>query len=155
MARITTRLAATSRPVRMAVSGLPTEWTTVLEANDFSVPDPNEDWPERDPLDTDRRIQPGYALVLAPMMFHNTSAVQCWVEVRTLTEAGAEVSQVQVVVPPLDTYSHPAPGQQLLKLTLASANGDRLQVRAQTADVIHLTSAAAEGSAEQHQPEGV
>jgi len=140
------------------VAGVPTAWTTILEANDFSAPDPNNDWPERDPANADRRIQPGYALILAPLMLHNTSGADCWVEIRTLVEGAVapagEVSQLRVTIPARDTYLHPAPGQQLLKLTLASANGDRLQIRAQTAGVIHLTSAAAEGSAEQHQPVG-
>jgi hypothetical protein len=91
-------------------------------------------------------------------MLHNTSGADCWVEVRTLLEGAVapagEVSQLRVTIPARDTYLHPAPGQQLLKLTLASANGDRLQIRAQTAGVIHLTSAASEGGAEQHQPAG-
>jgi len=155
MARINTRLAATAQPVRIALVGVPTVWTTILEANDFSVSDPNVDWPERDPVDDDRRIQPGYALILAPLMMHNTSGASCWVEVRTMTESGDEVNQLHIEIPSLDTYMHPAPGQQLLKLDLSTANGDRMQIRAQTAGVIHLTSAAAEGSAEQHQPAGV
>ena len=155
MARINTRLAATAQPVRIAFEGVPTAWTTILEANDFSVPDPNQDWPERDPDNPNRRIQPGYALVLAPLMMHNTSGASCWVEVRTMTESGDEVNQLRIDIPSLDTYLHPAPGQQLLKLDLSTATGDRMQIRAQTAGVIHLTSAAAQGSAEKHQPEGL
>jgi hypothetical protein len=68
MVRIITKLAATAKPIRISLIGVPTAWTTVLEANDFSVPDPTRlTWPERDPIDPDRRIQPGYALILAPL----------------------------------------------------------------------------------------
>jgi len=158
MPRIITREAAAGRPIRLAIAGLATAWTTILEANDFSVPDESLRWPgagNRDPLNALRRIQPGFALIESPLMFHNTSAANCWVEIQTLTEAGVAVLQARVTIPPGDTYTHPAPGQRLLKLTLASANGDRMQVRAQTANVIHLTAAASEGSAEQHQPVGV
>ena len=126
MARINTRLAATAQPVRIAFEGVPAAWTTILEANDFKI-----------------------------VMMHNTSGASCWVEVRTMTESGDEVNQLRIDIPSLDTYMHPAPGQQLLKLDLSTVNGDRMQIRAQTVGVIHLTSAAAEGSAEQHQPVGV
>jgi hypothetical protein len=158
MARIITREAAAAKPLRIAIAGLATAWTTILEANDFSIPDTSVRWPgveNRDPGDANRRIQPGFALVEAPLMFHNTDTVARWVEIRILTEAAAEVLQARVTIPAGDTYMHPAPGQRLLKLTLASANGDRLQVRAQTASVIHLTAAASEGGAEQHQPSGI
>ncbi|WBH17043.1 hypothetical protein [Sphingomonas radiodurans] len=158
MARIITRESAAAKPLRIALAGVPVDWTTILEANDFSVPDTSVRWPgvaNRDPANADRRIQPGFALIEAPLMFHNTDVVERRIDIRILTEDAAEVVQARITIPAGDTYMHPAPGQRLLKLTLASASGDRLQVRAEVAGVIHLTAAASEGAAEQHQPSGV
>lgn len=155
MARVIISQSAVSKPVRIAVAGLAVDWLTILEANDFSLPDPQGIFPDDvDPADADRRIEPGVALIESPLMFHNVSDANCWVELQVLTEGGDSVVQCKITIPPGDTYTHPAPGQRLLKLLKASANGDRMQVRAQTVNVIHLTAAASEGGSEQHQPTG-
>jgi hypothetical protein len=153
MTRITTNQAATARPQLITVANVPTTWTTVLEPHDYSVPDTTGTWPERDPADATRRIQPGQALIEAPLLFWNKSVDTAHVvEVRIVTEAGAIVQQVSVSIPPLETYSHPAPGQILTKRTIASSNGDRLQIKAAAANAIDFTSSASFGAAEQDLP---
>ncbi|MDN5568707.1 MAG: hypothetical protein L0G27_08200 [Paracoccus sp. (in: a-proteobacteria)] len=154
MPRILTQQAASAKPVRVALTSIPTDWTTILDAPDFSVPDTLPNFPnDRDPTDpANRRIQPGFALVLAPLMIYNSSGSETWVEIRILTESGDSILQARQTIPGGETYLHPAPGQRLLKTQIATANGDRLQVRAQAANVLSLTGSASEGAAEQHQP---
>lgn len=154
MTRINTDQAATARPQLVGLVGIPTSWTTVLEPNDYSVPDTTGTWPERDPSDGTRRIQPGQALIEAPLMFFNKdTGVAHRIDVQIVTEDGDAVQQVSVEIPPLETYSHPAPGQILTKRDLATSSGDRLQVKADTAGVVDLTFAASLGAAEQDLPE--
>lgn len=147
------RQAGAAVPVRMMLDRVDTDWQTILEAPDFSVPDPQRRFPDaRDPDDAERRIQPGFALIEAPLMFHNKSPETVTLEVRILTETGAEVGQAVVSIIQRDTFMHPAPGQRLLKTDPNSTAGDQLQVRASEADAIQVTSIASEGSAEQHEP---
>ena len=153
MTRIITDQAATARPQLVTLKDVPTAWTTVLEPNDYSVPDTTGTWPERDPDDDTRRIQPGQALIEAPLLFYNKdTAAPRVVEVQIVTEAGVAVQQVNVSIPPLETYSHPAPGQLLTKRDKDSTSGDRLQVKATEENTIDFTCAASLGSAEQDLP---
>lgn len=152
--RYTVRQAGAAVPKSIFVESIGTAWETVLEAPDFSVPDPQLRWPgDRDPADNERRIQPGFALVEAPIMFHNTSPNTVQVEISVLLEDGTRVVQGAIDVVGLETYLHPSPGQRLMKQDADSSAGDRLQVRASMASAVSVTSTASEGAAEQHEPE--
>jgi len=154
--RYTVRQAGAAVPKSIAIESIGTAWVTILEAPDFSVPDPQLRWPtDRDPADNERRIQPGFALVESPIMFHNGSLNTVTVEISILTEADVRIVQAIIQVTPQETYLHPAPGQRLLKLDKATANGDRIQVKASAIDSVTVTSTGSEGAAEQHEPETV
>jgi hypothetical protein len=157
MTRIITAQPGSSVPKPILIPAITVEWMTLLEAPDFSLPDTQLRWPgveNRDPANNLRRIRPGFALIESPLMFNNSGTVSRWVEIRILSEMEVPVLQARYTVPGGETYPHPAPGQRLLKRTLASLNGDRLQVRAEVAGVISVTAAASEGAADQHQPAG-
>lgn len=154
--RYTVRQAGAAVPKSIFVASIGTVWQTVLEAPDFSVPDPQLRWAnDRDPADNERRIQPGSALVEAPMMFFNPGPLFLVLDISILREDGVRVAQAQIEIENGETYLHPAPGQRLLKTDLTSANGDRFQVKASVAGQLRLTSTASEGAAEQHEPENV
>lgn len=154
--RHTVRQAGAAVPKPIFIEAIGTAWQTILEAPDFSVPDTQVRWPnDRDPDDNERRIQPGFALVEAPVMFHNSSLNTVTVEISILREDGTRVLQAAIQITTQETYLHPAPGQRLLKLDKDVAQGDRLQVKASAGGVVSVTSAGSEGAAEQHEPENV
>jgi hypothetical protein len=157
MTRIFTAQPAVARPIRIRMVDVPDLWTTLVAAPDFSVPDPQQAWPTafRDPNDPNRRIQPGQVLFLAPLMIFNTDPnASHRIEIRTVFEDGITViEQAAVTIPKRETYTHPIPGQRLLKLDPASETGDALQVRASAPDLLQITGAAAQGAIEEHQPE--
>jgi hypothetical protein len=156
MARVITAQPAVSKPVRIHMELVPDTWTTLISADDFSVPDPQRNWPDdlRDPLDVNRRIQPGQVLFVAPLMVFNTDPnASHTIMLRTLLEDETVIPQARVTIPKGETYTHPIPGQRLLKLGVASATGDALQVMASTADMLTITGAASQGSIEEHQPQ--
>lgn len=150
------RQAGAAVPRTIFRSAIGTAWETILEAPDFSVPDPQRRFAgARDPDDAERRIQPGFALVEAPIMFHNASPDAVTVEIAILPEDGVRVVQAVIRITTGETYLHPSPGQRLLKRDTDSTDGDRLQVRASAAGVVSVTSTGSEGAAEQHEPEAV
>lgn len=156
MPRILTAQPAAAKPARVHMTGVPNTWTTLIAASDFSVPDPQRTWPEalRDPLEDTRRIQPGQVLFLAPLMIFNSDPnTSQTIEIRTLLEDGITIiDQAAITIPKRETYTHPIPGQRLLKLDPNAPTGDALQVRASAPDLLHITGAAAEGAIEEHQP---
>lgn len=154
--RRTIRQAGAAVPVRIMMDSLTTQWQTVLSPPDFSVPDPQLRFPDsRDPLDNQRRIQPGFALVESPLMFHNSSLNPVVIEISILREDGTRIMQARINVTGEETYLHPAPGQRMLKMDHTTEDGDLLQVKASVANVVSLTGTASEGAAEQHEPEVV
>lgn len=154
MPRISTQQPSTSRPVLIAVKNLQVSFTTIAEAPDYSVPDPTVRWPnERDPADADRRIQPGQALFVTPLFVHNRDTeADHYVLFQIVTQAGDVVEQGRIDIPALETYSHPIAGITLTKTDLSAANGDRLQVRASTNNMLDITGTLNIGAADQDQP---
>lgn len=156
MSRILTAQPAVARPVRIHLRAVPGSWTTLIAAPDFSVPDPQQAWPAafRDPEDANRRIQPGQVLFLAPLMIFNSDPnTSQTIEIRTiLEEDGTVIDQAAITIPRRETYTHPIPGQRLLKLDPTTATGDALQVRASAPDLLHITGAAARGAIEEDLP---
>jgi hypothetical protein len=154
MPRIKTQQPAVARPVGIYYAGLPAVFTELISPPDYSVPDPNENWPDtRDPNDDKRRIVPGMVMLEAPLLFFNQHDAAVNLELRILLEDSRSVMQLTVPIPALDTYQHPCPGQRLLKMQIATGKGDVLQARASVPNVVHVTGAGSIGSAEQDQPE--
>ena len=163
MARIKTRQAAVARPFGIYMNGLLGSFNSIIDVPDYSVPDPNNNWPERDPLDADRRIQPGMVFIETPMFLHNTSDTETVeVEVRIFPEGASQgAHQLKIEIPPGDTFRHPIPGQRLMKVDPGSSDGDQLQVKENSSlagsspgvtGFVHLTLHGSIGSAEQDQP---
>lgn len=154
MTRIMTRQPAVARPVGIYITGLSNSYTKIVGVPDYSVPDPNKNWPDtRDPDDVNRRIVPGMLMLEAPMLFHNTGSASVNLDIRITTEDGVSVNQASVVIPAGDTYQHPCPGQRLIKQQIATTEGDIYEAKASIVGVVHVTGAGSVGSAEQDQPE--
>ena len=144
---------ATSRPELVVLDAIGTSWETVAEAPDYTVPDETGKWPdERDPADATRRIQPGQTLITTPLFIHNADAQKRWVEVQVVAEDGTTAKQLRTFIPAGYLFSHPIAGLTLTKFDLTSANGARLQVRAEVGGFLSLTASTVVGSAEQDLP---
>jgi hypothetical protein len=146
MVRIIAKTPSTGASMRLILPDVGTGWTTIAEAPDFSVSDPNVVYPARDPTDADRAIRAGEVYFTRPIVVSNKHATEtCWVEFRVLRETGAVLSVPgRIVVPALDARDVTVQALVLQKLAAAATNGDRLQVRAQTAARIDLWGAAVE-----------
>jgi hypothetical protein len=151
MARITCKTPSTGRPVNIVSSLITTGWTTLTAAPDFSVPDTSKIYSQRD-TDTSRGIRPGEIFFLTPVFARNISETQdCWVEVRILDEAGAAYEcPGKMLVPAGDTALIPVQGRSLLKRNALSSTGDRLQIRAEVANLIHVWASAEEKPSAEH-----
>jgi hypothetical protein len=151
MPRITCKSPASGKPLQIAAVNVPTTFTTLADAPDFSVPDPSQSFPTRDPLDSTRAIRPGEVFLLTPLSVHNKTTTARWVEVQLLTEAGVTVlSPGRVTVPARDTVYIPVQGRSLVKRVAAGANGDRLQIRAEAANALDVWAAAEERLSAEH-----
>lgn len=149
MTRITARNPSDARPLRVSRAEVPTAWTTIAEAPDFSVPDTSLTLPVRDPLDSGRGIRPGEVFFLTPLHCRNREGAAQWIEARLLSGAGDALLLHCVTVPAGDTVALPIQGQSLFKRDAESA-GDRLQVRAQFAGGFDVVGAAQERPANEH-----
>ena len=150
MARITCRTPSTGRALSLFINEVPIAWTTFAEAPDFSVPDSSEKFAERDPLDSARAIRPGEVFFLTPVAARNTDSVTRWVETKLITENGTEVLLGKVEVPAGDTAFLPLEGRSLLKRVADGTNGDRIQVRAETATSFDIWAAGEEKLSSEH-----
>lgn len=150
MARITCKTPSTGKPIIVSQANVATTFTTIAEAPDFSVPDPSENYPVRDPVDPSRAIRPGEVFFVTPLSAKNKSANVVWVEVRLFTEANTAIEYGRVAVPPGDTAFIPIQGRSLFKRVSAGTNGDRLQVRAETSNVFDVWTAAEEKLSAEH-----
>lgn len=150
MTRITCRTPSTGRPIRVAYQNVPTTYTTVAEAPDFSIPDTSNKYTERDPLDITRAIRPGEVFFLTPMSARNKDVVPRWVEVRLITEDGSTIEMGRVDVPAGDTSFIPLQGRSLLKRLPTAANGDRIQIRSEVSNIFDIWAAAEEKLSSEH-----
>jgi hypothetical protein len=135
MARITCRVPATGKPFRLTIDNIPATptWTTLAEANDFSVPDASNIWTNRDPLDSSRAIRAGELYLATPLWVHIFVNSTEWISVRLLQEDGTVIPLVtELWVINQETVQIPVQGRSLLKRNPASSNGDRLQIQART-----------------------
>jgi hypothetical protein len=150
MARITCRTPSTGKPIRISLVNVGASFTTIAESPDFSVPDPSSKFSVRDPLDVGRAIRPGEVFILTPLAAVNKSNETKWIEVQLLTEDGTSIIAGRVVVPAGDTAYIPLQGRSLFKRSANAANGDRLQIRAETASVFDVWASAEEKLSNEH-----
>ena len=151
MARITCKTPSTGRAVNLTTVSIGTDWTTLAEAPDFSVPDTSNAFPARDPRDSTRAIRPGEIFFLTPMFARNKTEQPCWVEVRLLLESGVAIEcPGRLYVPGMDTALAPLQGRSLVKRNPTGANGDRLQVRAEFAGMLDLWVSGEEKLSSEH-----
>ena len=150
MARITCRTPSTGKPIRVSLVNVTTSFTTIAEAPDFSVPDTSENFATRDPLDGTRAIRPGEVFFLTPLSATNKTASTQWIETQLITEDGITLQFGRVEVPAGDTAYIPLQGRSLFKRSAGATNGDRLQVRAQTANAFDVWSSAEEKLSAEH-----
>jgi hypothetical protein len=150
MARITCRTPSTGKPIRVALKDVTTSFVTIADAPDFSVPDSAEQYPTRDPLDAARAIRPGEIFFLTPLSARNKGASTQWIETQLLAEDGSTIQFGRVEVPAGDTAFIPLQGRSLFKRTATGANGDRLQIRAQSGTTFDVWAAAEEKLSSEH-----
>jgi len=150
MPRITCRTPSTGRPIRAGLANVGVNYTTIAEAPDFSVPDASNSFPVRDPLDASRAIRPGEVFFLTPLSAKNKDTQTRWLDTILVTEDGITIELGRVKVPAGDTAFVPIQGRSLFKRTATNATGDRLQVRAEAANVFDVWSAAEEKLSSEH-----
>jgi hypothetical protein len=150
MARITCRTPSTGKPIRAALADVPTTFTSILDAPDFSVPDPSERFPVRDPLDATRAIRAGEIFFLTPLAAINKSETDRWIEVKLLTEDSEEILFAKLEVPAGDTAFIPLQGRSLFKRDATETTGDSLEIRAEVADVFDIWISGEEKLAPDH-----
>lgn len=150
MARITCRTPSTGKPLRISLADVPTVFTTISESPDFSVPDAAESFPIRDPLDNGRAIRSGEVFFLTPLSARNKGSTTSWIEVRLVTENDVAIEMGKIDVPAGDTAFIPIQGRSLFKRDYTSVSGDRLQIRAQAADIFDVWGAAEEKLSSEH-----
>ena len=149
MTRIYCRTPSTGYPENLILDDVPTTFTTIpggisgADAPDYSIPDPSEQYEQRDPLDPTRAILPGQIFFLTPLSAVNKTASEEWIECQLLLEDGVTIIQFgRAVVPAYDTAYIPLNGRSLLKRDPDAANGDQLQVRASNANVFDVWTSA-------------
>lgn len=150
MSRIVCRTPSTGKPISVRLANVGTNYVTIAQAPDFSVPDPSNKFPDRDPLDTNRAIRPGELFFLTPLSARNRDTVKRWIETQLVTEDGDTIEFGRVEVPAGDTAFIPLQGRSLLKRGADNANGDRLQVRAEIDNQFDVWSAAEEKLSSEH-----
>jgi hypothetical protein len=147
MARITTDAPGVAVPIEVAAV-LTTSFVTLLEADDFSVPNPDTGG------ETERVVAPGQTKIITPMIVHNVTTSTATVDVQWITEGGVTITLATLLpVPARDAVSIPLQGQSLLKLSASSTNGGRLQARASTGAALHIKMMAAQSQADAHAPD--
>lgn len=149
--RVKCKTPSTGRAVNFTTINVSTDWVTIAEANDFSLPDTTNAFPARDPLDINRAIRPGEIFFLTPMFVTNKSLFGCWIELRMLFEDGTIVScPGKLTIPANDTGLAPMQGRSLVKRIATGQFGDRLQIRAQTANALDVWISGEEKLSSEH-----
>jgi len=150
VARITCKTPSTGRSINVVLEDVTTNYTIIAEAPDFSVPDPSENFPSRDPTDDSRAIRPGEIFFITPLAAKNKTSSTVWIEVSLYTEANSSIDFGRVNVPPNDTVFIPLQGRSLFKRDANTAVGDQLLVRAQANNVFDVWAAAEEKLSAEH-----
>ena len=80
----------------------------------------------------------------------STDNANWWIEVQLFTELGTFISFGKVTIPAGDTVYIPMQGRSLFKRDANSNNGDRLQIRAESADKFDVWASAEEKLSNEH-----
>ena len=150
MSRITCRTPSTGKTLRITVRNVSASLTTIAEAPDFSIPDPSERFEDRDPVDATRAIRPGEIFFLTPMAVKNKGLQTESIEIYLLTEDGIDLMIGKLDIPAGDTGFVPLQGRSLLKRNPDGDNGDRIRIKASTADVLDIWIGAEEKLSNEH-----
>lgn len=150
MARITCRTPSTGKPLSIKLKDVGTDFTTIVESPDFSVPDTSNKFITRDPVDITRAIRPGEVFFLTPLAAKNKDTVTRWLELQLVTEDGIIIEIARVLVPKNDTAFIPLQGRSIFKRDPNAANGDRIQVRAEIQEVFDVWVSAEERLSNEH-----
>lgn len=152
MPRIKCRTPSTGKPIRISRANVENTYVTIGEAVDFSVPDPSNKFPDRDPSDNARAIRPGELFFLTPLAAKNKSANTAWIETQLVAEGNVIIELGKVDVPANDTVFIPIQGRSLFKRDPSSntANGDMIQVRAEIANIFDVWAAGEEKLSSEH-----
>jgi len=151
MPRIKCRTPSTGKPINATYENVPTSYITLIEAPDFSVPDPSNSLTNRDPLDDSRAIRPGEVFLLTPMYAKNKSPTNTVnIEVMFQSEEGANIEITLVNIPKGETSLIPLQGRSLLKRDPDSANGDMILIKAQESNSIDVWVSAEEKLSSEH-----
>jgi len=150
MARITCRTPSTGKTLRLVLANVSTNYVTLAESPDFSVPDAAQNQPVRDPSDPTRAIKPGEIFFLTPMSTRNKTANTAWIETTLFTESNVTIELGRVEVPAGDTAFIPLQGRSLFKRDANTANGDIIKVRAETANTFDIWVSAEEKLSSEH-----
>lgn len=150
MARIKCRTPSTGKPLSISLSNVATDYVTIAEAIDFSVPDAAENFPIRDPDDATRTIKPGETFFLTPMSARNKGNTTAWIQTSLYTESNVMIEIGKVEVPAGDTAFIPLQGRSLLKRDANTANGDMIQIRSEVANTFDIWVSAEEKLSSEH-----
>lgn len=150
MARITCRTPSTGKGLNIIEGNVPTSFTSIVDAPDFSVPDASDKFPERDPTDANRAIRPGEIFFLTPLAAKNKDTETRWIEARLVTEESVVIELAKVEIPAGDTAFIPVQGRSLFKRNANSSIGDSLEVRAESIDIIDVWVSAEEKLSAEH-----
>ena len=105
MPRILTDQPSTGKPIALAVAAfVPTTWTTIAEAPDFSIPATGDEGVTVDPADVDRELRPGEVFIESPLIATNLTITTRWVEAQIVLQ-GAGGSEI-VVAPRIPVPSN-------------------------------------------------
>jgi len=157
MPRIQTDQPSSGKPVQLLIpfaGFVPSSWTTLVEAPDFSVPGTGDTGVTLDPADSGRELRPGEVFLEAPLTCNNTDTVARWVELQVLTQTNHAVPVTpQISIPAKEAIYLPIQGLRLLKTSFIASSGDRLQIRASTGSSIKIIGSAVELEALTHAPD--
>ena len=121
MPRISTDQPSSGKPLQLFIPSagfVPTTWTTLAEAPDFSVPGSGDSGVVLDPADAGRELRPGEVFFESPLAVVNTTATTRWVELRILLQGNSGQAipvTPQVPVPGGEAVYLPIQGLRVLK----------------------------------------
>ena len=151
MPRIKCRTPSTGKSINAFRANVPTNYITLVEAPDFSVPDPaNTSSFVRDPSDSGRAIKPGEVFFLTPMYARNKNNFSTSIDVIYRTESNINVEITTVTILAGDTALIPLQGRSLTKRDAFSPNGDIVMVKAADANSIDVWVSVEEKLSSEH-----
>jgi hypothetical protein len=151
MSRIKCRTPSTGKSINVYYANVPSSFITLVEAPDFSVPDPaNTSLFQRDPSDSTRAIKPGEIFFLTPMYAKNKSGGSTSIDVKLKAEDNTNVEITTVTILSGDTVLVPLQGRSLTKRNASSSNGDMIFIKASDANTVDVWISVEEKLSSEH-----